>query len=198
MLPQSIINKDGNVFYYGRIFEKENADIYLDKLLHRIEWKNDVVMLFGKKIITKRKTAWYGDKEFSYTYSGITRLAIGWTKELLQLKTYVENIINEDFNTCLLNLYNDGTEGMSWHSDNEKDLKQNGVIASVSFGAERYFSLKHKMTKEKHRILLEHGSLLTMNGQTQNHWLHSIPKTALVSTKRINLTFRTITHTLKS
>ncbi|MBT8316147.1 MAG: alpha-ketoglutarate-dependent dioxygenase AlkB [Lutibacter sp.] len=183
---------DGTVNYYGKLFNKNEADHLLKKLLTTIEWKNDEAIIFGKKIITKRKVAWYGDKEYEYTYSKITKSALNWTPELLELKNMVEQQTNESFNSCLLNLYHNGNEGMEWHSDNEKKLKNNGAIASLSFGAERKFAFKHKISKEKVSFILEHGSLLLMKDETQKHWLHKLPKTTSINTPRVNLTFRTI------
>ncbi len=157
-----------------------------------IDWKNDEAIIFGKKIITKRKVAWYGESKFSYTYSKITKTASLFTKELLDLKEIIEEESNATYNSCLLNLYHNGQEGMSWHSDGEKVLKKNGEIASVTLGAERKFSFKHKETKQKVDILLENGSLLVMKDVTQTHWLHRLPPTKKVNSPRINLTFRTI------
>ncbi|MBQ0740235.1 alpha-ketoglutarate-dependent dioxygenase AlkB, partial [Aquimarina celericrescens] len=111
-------------------------------LLKNIEWKNDEAIIFGKRIITKRKVAWYGEKQFEYTYSNTTKHALPWTLELLELKEIIEKKTNETFNSCLHNLYHDGSEGMAWHSDAEKDLKKNGAIGSLSFGAERKFAFK--------------------------------------------------------
>lgn len=183
---------DGDVQYYGPILDSKSADFYFDKLLKTIEWEHDRSMVFGKMIITKRKVAWYGDKAFTYTYSKITKMALPWTQELLELKDIVENQSGETFNSCLLNLYHSGVEGMSWHSDNEKDLKKNSAIGSVSLGATRKFSFKHKRTKQTTSIILESGSLLMMKGTTQSHWQHRLPPTKKVSSPRINLTFRTI------
>ena len=184
--------KDGTVHYYGTLFTREEANYYLDKLLTAIDWRNDEAIIFGKKIITKRKVAWYGGKPFEYTYSNTTKRALPWTKELLELKSVVENETGETFNSCLLNLYHSGDEGMAWHSDAEKDLKKNGAIASLSFGAERKFAFKHKETQEKVELFLENGSLLVMKDTTQSHWLHRLPPTKKVITPRVNLTFRTI------
>jgi alkylated DNA repair dioxygenase AlkB len=161
-------------------------------MLNSIEWKHDEAIIFGKHIITKRKVAWYGEKPFEYTYSNTTKQALPWTKELLELKTKAEQRTGEQFNSCLLNLYHNGIEGMAWHSDAEKDLKKNGAIGSLSFGAERKFSFSHKQTKETLSISLEHGSLLVMKDATQSNWLHRLPPTKLISKPRINLTFRTI------
>lgn len=188
-LPQ-----DGTVNYYGRLFDPKEADHYFDKLLNSIDWRNDEAVIFGKKIITKRKVAWYGEKPFEYTYSNTTKYALPWTKELLELKNIVEKETGETFNSCLLNLYHSGEEGMAWHSDGETDLKKNGAIGSLSFGAERKFAFKHKQTKEKIELILEQGSLLLMKDTTQTFWLHRLPPTKLITTPRINLTFRTIIH----
>lgn len=188
----NLLPQDGMVNYFGKIFSAEEANRYFEILLNTIQWKNDEVVIFGKKIITKRKVAWYGDREFEYTYSKITRKAHLWTSELVQLKKQVETISGETFNSCLLNLYHSGNEGMGWHSDAEKDLKVNAAIASVSFGAERKFAFKHKESKETVSLNLEHGSLLIMKGTTQAHWLHRLPPTKKVLFPRINLTFRTI------
>ena len=192
---KNLLPKDGKVNYYGKLFPKEEANRYLAVLLETIDWRNDEAIIFGKKIITKRKVAWYGDRPFEYTYSKTTKRALPWTAPLLALKSLVEEVTGETFNSCLLNLYHDGNEGMAWHSDGESDLKKNGAIGSLSFGAERKFAFKHKQTKEKVELILEHGSLLVMRGPTQSNWLHRLPPTKLVSKPRINLTFRTIMET---
>ncbi|MEO9660820.1 MAG: alpha-ketoglutarate-dependent dioxygenase AlkB [Maribacter dokdonensis] len=189
---KNLLPNDGTVHYFGKILNEEDAINYLNVLLNKIKWKNDEAIIFGKKIITKRKVAWYGEKPFQYTYSKTTKLALPWTAELLELKSKVEQESGETFNSCLLNLYHDGSEGMAWHSDGEKDLKKNGAIASVSFGSERKFAFKHKETKEKVELVLEHGSLLIMKDATQTHWLHRLPPTTKSKTPRVNLTFRTI------
>ncbi|WP_036155262.1 alpha-ketoglutarate-dependent dioxygenase AlkB family protein [Maribacter forsetii] len=189
---KNLLPKGGTVNYYGKILTQQEAENYLDKLLNNIVWKNDEAIIFGKKIITKRKVAWYGEKPFEYTYSNTTKLALPWTTELLKLKHKIEQETGETFNSCLLNLYHDGSEGMAWHSDGEKDLKKNGTIASLSFGDERKFAFKHKKTKEKVELVLEHGSLLIMKDETQTNWLHRLPPTTKSKNPRVNLTFRTI------
>ena len=183
---------DGIVNFYGKIFDQQAADFYYDTLLNTINWQNDEAFIFGKRIITKRKVAWYGEQEFSYTYSNTTKTALPWTTELLDIKKIAEEKSGETFNSCLLNLYHSGQEGMAWHSDAEKDLAKNGAIASVSFGAVRKFCFKHKQTSEKIEIVLPHGSLLIMKGETQQNWLHRLPPTKKILVPRINLTFRTI------
>ncbi|MEI9957847.1 MAG: alpha-ketoglutarate-dependent dioxygenase AlkB [Ferruginibacter sp.] len=190
----NLLPHGGTVNYYGKIMTTIQANHYLDILLNTIEWKNDEAIILGKHIITKRKVAWYGDKNFNYTYSNNTKLALIWTPELLALKKIAEERTGATYNSCLLNLYHNGNEGMTWHSDGEKALKQNGAIASMSFGAERKFAFKHKTTKEVVSLKLEHGSLLVMKNATQTNWLHRLPPTTLITKPRVNLTFRTIVN----
>lgn len=190
--PRNLLPQDGHVQYYGVIVSLNVANQYYQTLLNEIAWQHDEAIIMGKKITTKRKVAWYGDEAFSYTYSNITKTALEWTDDLIRLKTLVEEVSGERFNSCLLNLYHDGSEGMAWHSDAEKDLKKQGAIASVSFGAERKFAFKHKQTKATVYQLLQHGSLLIMKGTTQTHWQHRLPPTKTIHHPRINLTFRMI------
>lgn len=191
-ITANLLPYDGTVIYYGKVMSYARAQFYLEKLLEDIEWKNDEAIIFGKLIITKRKVAWYGDSDYLYTYSNTTKQALPWTKELLELKKLAEEISGTSFNSCLLNLYHDGNEGMAYHSDDEKSLGKNTTIASLSFGAERKFSFKHKQTKDSISVLLEHGSLLVMKDETQSHWLHRLPPSKKVTRPRVNLTFRTI------
>jgi alkylated DNA repair dioxygenase AlkB len=190
----NLLPQDGTVNYYGRVMSWAEADRYLQVLLDTIEWRNDEAVIFGQRIETKRKVAWYGETAFEYTYSNMTKTALPWTAELLALKTLVEAQTGETYNSCLLNLYHNGTEGMAWHSDGERDLQENGAIASLSLGAERNFAFKHKQTKQRISLLLQHGSLLVMRGTTQRYWLHRLPPTAIPHPARVNLTFRTIVH----
>ena len=189
---KNLLPQDGIVNYYGKQLDNKEANQYYESLLNTIDWKNDQALIFGKLIITKRKVAWYGDTDYEYTYSNTTKRALPWTTELLALKSLVEAITAEKYNSCLLNLYHNGTEGMAWHSDAEKDLKKNGAIASLSFGAARKFAFKHKATNQTVSLLLENGSLLVMKGTTQTHWLHRLSPSTMISTPRINLTFRFI------
>lgn len=189
---KNILPCDGITNYHGIILDKNECNFYYNSLIETIQFKNDEAMIFGKKIITKRKVAWYGTSEFSYAYSGITKTAVIFTKELLELKAIVEKESGETYNSCLLNLYHTGEEGMAYHSDGEKMLKKNGAIASVSIGAARKFSFKHKENKQRIDVILESGSLLVMKKGTQANWMHRLPPTKKVNTPRINLTFRTI------
>lgn len=176
--------------YLGRVFSCEESDALFDDLLATSPWQCDEVILFGQKRILTRKVAWMGDAGFTYSYSGTSKTASPWTAPLLSIRERVEKLIGQAFNSCLLNLYHDGSEGMGWHSDDEKTLGRNPIIASVSFGAERPFRFKHRTTKEVIPLTLENGSLLVMKGETQHHWLHAPPKTMKVNAPRINLTFR--------
>lgn len=188
----NLLPYDGSVYYYGKVISNDDAQYYLERLLGNIVWKNDEAIIFGKHIFTKRKAAWYGDADYLYTYSNTTKQALEWTPELLALRQIVEKITGTKFNSCLLNLYHDGDEGMAWHSDDEKSLGKDTVIASLSFGADRKFSFKHKTTKQAVSLILESGSLLIMKDTTQTHWLHRLPKTTKVTRPRVNLTFRTM------
>ena len=188
----NILSYDGSVFYFGKILTSEVSNHFFKNLMKGIQWKNDEAIIYGKKIITNRKVAWYGDQNYSYTYSKTTKTALLWNPILQEIKNIVEVKTNSSFNSCLLNLYHNGSEGMAYHSDAEKDLVKHGTIASLSLGAERKFSFKHKKTKERISLSLENGSLLIMKGETQDHWLHSLPTTKLVTDPRINLTFRQI------
>lgn len=188
----NLLPVDGVVNYYGPILDRLEMARFYEILFRQIPWKNDEAVIFGKRIITARKVAWYGDSDFSYTYSGTTKQALVWTPALAELKGRIQGLTGTVFNSCLLNLYHHGDEGMSWHSDDEKSLVTNSSIASLSLGAEREFRFKHKRLDQKISVLLENGSLLVMKGSTQTHWLHSIPKSKKVTTPRINLTFRSM------
>ncbi|MBD3748430.1 MAG: alpha-ketoglutarate-dependent dioxygenase AlkB [Sphingobacteriales bacterium] len=181
---------DGVVLNHGIIFNHETSQKYFHTFLNEIDWRQDEVLMFGKKIITKRKAAWYAEDGLEYIYSGSKKKGLPFTQNLLQLKSEVENITQERYNSCLLNLYHDGEEGMGWHSDDEKTIVPESSIASVSFGAERKFTFKHKENKQSISLALNNGSLLEMKGKTQEFWWHSLPKSKKVKAARINLTFR--------
>jgi alkylated DNA repair dioxygenase AlkB len=144
----NLLHKDGTAHYYGKILPYREANRYFDLLLQNIQWKNDEANILGKHIVTKRKVAWYGNSDYSYAYSNTTKQALAWTRELSVLKRLIEEITGESFNSCLLNLYHNGNEGLGWHSDDEKSIGKYTPIASLSFGAERKFSFKHKQTKQ--------------------------------------------------
>jgi alkylated DNA repair dioxygenase AlkB len=182
---------DGTVNYHGPVLDPGGAQRYYEALLDHVPWKNDEVIVFGKHHVTARKVAWYGDSGLAYRYSGTTKPALPWTAALLELKAIVEHLSHARFNSCLLNLYHHGGEGMGWHSDDEKSMVRHSAIASLSLGAERDFRFKHKrLPATAASVRLENGSLLVMKDATQSHWLHSIPQSKKILTPRINLTFR--------
>jgi len=189
---QNILPFDGEVLNYGLLLNSNLCTFYFNKFLDANFWEQDTFIMFGNEIKTNRKVAWFGDLNYQYSYSNSIKNALNWTPELLDLKELVELKTGEKFNSCLLNLYHNGGEGMGWHSDNEKELGEQPVIASLSLGAARKFSFKHNQTKQKVAIVLEAGSLLLMQGETQKRWMHSLPKTKKVLKPRINLTFRFI------
>lgn len=191
--PIDLDLKDANVRYYPNFFDTPNANRYFKNLLKHIKWQQDYITLYGKTHKQPRLTAFYANNKNSYKYSNITMQPHIFNGDLLDIKSQVEATVNTKFTSCLANLYRDGNDSNGWHADNEKALGKNPVIASLSFGAERFFHLKHKTNKTlKTKFILEHGSLLIMQGETQTHWLHQIPKTKKKIESRINLTFRII------
>jgi alkylated DNA repair dioxygenase AlkB len=190
---ENLIPRDGEVYFYPELFTKEDSDRLYETLSTAIAWKQEPVFIMGKSIPQPRLTAWYGDTDKSYSYSGITMSPHAWTPALLEIKAKIEAIAGVKFTNALLNFYRDGQDSMGWHRDNEKELGMNPVIGSVSFGSPRTFHLKHYQDKTLiEKISLTHGSFLLMQGSTQHHWLHSIPKQLKITAGRINLTFRII------
>ena len=184
--------ENGEYLFYPNFFTKSESDFFLQKLNSEIEWKQESMNMYGKKINFPRLTAWYGDNDKPYSFSGITLSPKLWNEELVSIKSKIEPIAKADFNSVLLNRYRDGNDSISWHTDAEKELGVNPVIASVNFGATRKFQLRHIKTKEKLEIELTHGSLLIMQGELQHFWQHQVPKTSQKVGERINLTFRVI------
>lgn len=186
---ENLLPADGAAYLFEDWLSSETDELFRS-LAKEVDWKQDEVVMFGKRITMRRLTAWYGDEPFDYTYSQVSRKALPWTETLAEIKTEVEKISGEAFNSCLLNFYHDGEDYMGWHSDDEPELDPTASIASVSLGAERKFSFKHRRTKETVSVFLESGSLLLMKPPTQEHWLHTLRKSKKVSEGRINLTFR--------
>lgn len=189
---QNLLPENGIVHYLPKVFDEISSANLMNILLESLAWEADQLIMFGKRITTRRKVAWVGDPNCSYTYSGVTKNPQTWTTELLEIKTKVEKISQTEFNSCLLNLYLDGNDGMGWHSDNEKELDPQAPIASLSLGAKRKFAFRHKVDGRTVSLFLENGSALIMHTPTQEYWNHSLLKTKTVTDPRINLTFRKI------
>ena len=185
---------DGQVTDYGLILDTEQSAKYLKYFVQHLAWQHDEVILHGQYYKTGRKVVWYGDENYQYRYSGMTKQAHAWNAGLFRLKQHIEQLVGHPFNTCLANLYDNGSQGMGWHSDDEPALvTERGletVVASLSFGATRKFSFKHKTKAEKVDLLLQSGQLIVMRGQTQTYWKHTLAKSTKILEPRINLTFR--------
>ena len=191
----SLIKADNlSVEYIENFFDSDQSQLYMKHLTNDIKWKREKIRMWGREIVTKKRIAWYADEGKSYTYSGSTFHPDQWNELLLEIKKHVEQYIKFQFNSVLLNEYPNGKVGMGWHSDDERELGIDPIIASLSFGANRDFIFKHKTDKsfENIKIHLKSGSLLLMLGSTQHHWKHSLPKRLKVREPRINLTFRKI------
>ena len=185
--------QDADVELYPELFSQKEASSLFEKLKNEISWQQEKIKMFGQVHDIPRLTAWYGEPNKTYVYSGIKVHSDPWTKTLLKIKEKIEKVSSVEFNSVLLNLYRDGSDGVSWHSDDEPELGHNPVIGSVSFGEARPFQLKHKFNPElKQKVMLEHGSYLLMQGGAQHQWLHQIPKSKKKMGERINLTFRII------
>ena len=186
---------DADLEYFPSLFPEKQATRLLNALLNNVEWVQNTIRFYGKESLVPRLEAWYGDAGKSYAYSGIRMDPKPWIKELLEIKKAIEPLASTRFNSVLINYYRDGRDRVAWHSDDEKELGPNPVIGSVSLGAERKFKLRHKDHKQNANygeVILSHGSLLVMKGETQRFWKHEIPRTARPIGKRINLTFRVI------
>ena len=184
---------DSDICYVPGFMESAHASTCFEQLKEETPWRQDDIRVFGKVYPQPRLTALYGDNNKPYSYSNLSMHPLPFTPLLADIKEKVEALCGTRFTTCLLNLYRDGKDSNGWHADDEKELGENPVIASISLGEARYFHLKHKKNKNlKHKLELGHGSLLLMQGPTQHHWLHQIPKTSRPIGERINLTFRVI------
>ena len=189
---QAVILENGEYCYLPKFFSRLESENYFHQLRNNVLWKQESMNIYGKRVNFPRLTAWYGDNDKPYSFSGITLQPLPWNKEILEIKQRIEPRAKVAFNSVLLNLYRNGNDSISWHTDAEPELGKNPVIASVNFGATRKFQLKHIKTGEKQEIDLEHGSLLIMFGELQHFWQHQVPKTSKEKGERINLTFRVI------
>lgn len=188
----NLLPYDGEAYYHDGFFDLKRSLRFKQIMNDSIDWQHDIVKIFGKTHVTSRKVAWYGDKPYNYKYSGKEKIALSWTPDLLEIKNQIEERTKTGYNSCLLNYYHHGEEGMGWHQDNESVLKRHAPIASISFGASRDFQFRHLASKTKVSIHLNDGSLLLMKGKIQDFWQHQLPKRKRVKNVRINLTFRTI------
>lgn len=189
---QEVQIENGEYIYIPNFFDRNKANEFLKAFKETILWKQESMNMYGKQVLFPRLTSWYGESDKPYTFSGITLHPHPWTKELLEIKAAIEPICKVVFNSVLLNLYRDGNDSISWHTDAEKELGKNPLIASVNFGAERKFQIRHNETQETIDINLKHGSLLIMKGELQHFWKHQVPKQKKITDERINLTFRVI------
>lgn len=185
---------DAEVWLCSDFFQRAESDRLFQELFESVAWRQEKIRLYGREIAQPRLTAWYGDAGAIYTYSHLTNHPLPWLPALLEIRQRVESAAEASFNSVLLNLYRDGQDSMGWHQDNEPELGDHPVIASVSFGAIRSFQFRHKKRKELSLISLDltHGSLLLMKGATQRYWRHQVPKSSTETGARINLTFRMI------
>jgi len=190
--PLNILPMDGLAIYHPGFIGSEESSSLIDQLQESLRWEADQLILFGKLVTTRRKVAWVGDPKCTYTYSGIKRQPQTWTPELISIKNRIESLTNAEFNSCLLNFYHDGEDGMGWHSDDEKELDAHSPIASVSLGSTRKFAFRHKKERLRATLFLENGSALIMKAPTQQFWQHALLKTKTIHMPRINLTFRKI------
>ncbi|ANF82746.1 DNA methylase [Acinetobacter sp. NCu2D-2] len=190
----NLLPYDGVVEDLGCVMNLQDSEKYFNYFLRKLAWQQDEVFLFGKHYITDRKVVWYGDENFQYRYSGSIKQAHIWQPALYRLKQHIEALVGQSFNSCLANLYENGSQGLGWHSDDEPTLYQGqsreSVIASLSLGTTRKMSFKHKSSNEKVELLLMSGQLIVMRGVTQQHWKHQIHKSSKITQPRINLTFR--------
>ena len=190
--PAVLPMQDAKVTYFPQFLDSRLADFYFTCFIGSLAWQEAYIKMYGKRLKIPRLQAWYGDPDAIYQYSGLSMLPRPWTKELAALKVLCQNACNSTFNSVLANLYRNGQDSMGQHADNEPELGDKPIIASISLGQTRHFDFRHNITKEKVRITLEHGSLLLMSGTTQQYWQHAIAKSRKPLSQRINLTFRRI------
>jgi alkylated DNA repair dioxygenase AlkB len=189
---RNVLPKDGEVIFLPTFFPQEESNQMMKQLINETEWRQDTIKFYGKEINLPRLTAWYGDTNKPYSYSGIMMNPTEWSPLLLTIKEKMEEITNVKFSSVLLNYYRDGKDSVSYHQDDEPELGTNPTIASISFGATRTFKFRHITDKTTEKVELTNGSVVIMKGETQHKWEHSIPKTSKIIGPRLNLTFRVI------
>ncbi|WP_068546069.1 alpha-ketoglutarate-dependent dioxygenase AlkB family protein [Thalassotalea crassostreae] len=189
---EEVVLCNGDVVYLADFYSEVKAAGLYQKFNHQLAWRQESIVLYGKKVLSPRLQAWYGDKQAEYTYSGLTMTPLPWHIELLNIKNDIQQYSGGSFNSVLANYYRDGNDSMGWHSDDETELGVQPLIASLTLGQTRKFVLKHKTSGEKLQLNLQSGSLLLMSGQLQSNWQHCLPKTKKIVAGRINLTYRQI------
>ncbi len=191
-MPENILPTNGELYLSPGFYSVEQADDWFELLRRKIDWRQERLFIYGKWINVPRLMCWYGDEHAHYRYSGVDHPATPWLQELLLIKSDVEKIVPESFNSVMANFYRDGRDSMGCHADDEKELGQNPLIASLSFGEQRLLRFRHKKSKAKLELQLNHGDLLIMAGEIQHYWKHELPKSRQQKKARINLTFRRV------
>lgn len=190
--PEELLCKDGSALLYEGVIPPDEADALLHQLLRVVPWEQKMIKVYGRTVPQPRLVAWFGDEGTVYTYSGLTLRPTAWNEPILECKQRAETVAGVQFNSALANLYRDGDDGVSWHSDHEPELGPEPVIASVSLGAPRRFDLRHRQSGETVKRVLPAGSVLVMSGRSQASWAHQVPKTKKVQDERVNVTFRCV------
>ncbi len=194
LVMEHINLKGGELILHPYFLSKKISKELFEEILNSTSWNQDEIKIFGKWFKQPRLTSIYADPGVKYTYSGLTQKTSSWPEFLIPIKNEIEELAEAKFNLVLLNYYRDGNDSMGWHSDDEKEIGENPVIASLSLGEKRAFKFRAKkhLNAESFKIDLEDGSLLIMKGATQHNWQHSVAKSKKVLKPRINLTFRLI------
>jgi len=194
-LENNLAPADGEIYWLPAFFDGQQADRLFMALLETLAWAEEEIVIAGKTVRVPRLVCWYGDADAVYRYSGVRHEPLPWSEELLAIRKVLGEKLEITFNSVLANLYRDGNDSMGWHADKEKELGRDSVIASLSFGEQRLFKLRHNKTRQTLDIPLQHGDLLIMAGALQHHWRHCLPKSKVARRRRINLTFRQIRTT---
>ncbi len=194
-VQQNLIPYDGELSLIHSFYQPADADLWMAKLMTELDWQQEDIIIAGKPVRVPRLMCWYGEPEAVYRYSGVSHTPLPFTQSLTLIRQQIQNYCSHHFNSVLANLYRDGADSMGWHADKEKELGVNPAIASLSFGDQRLFKIRHNKTKETLNLELQHGDLLLMSGPLQHHWHHCLPKTRKPKQARINLTFRQIIST---
>lgn len=187
---------NGELYLVNNFYPENEAQIIFNELLHTLNWQQEQLFIYGRRVKVPRLMCWFGDKNTHYQYSGVNHQPQPWTKTLLLIKQKIESFHSCSFNSVMANLYRNGADSMGCHADDEKELGENPLIASLSLGEQRLIKFRHSKSKDVVDLILNHGDLLIMAGEIQHHWKHEIPKTKKTKTERINLTFRKTSNSL--